>query len=253
LFVGYHILNEAVFLNDLSGINTIYNTFADIPININGLGFDILINKGKEFFENRIVNGDTTIIDFVSLYYDESNVVTQSGAIHLIDQILKPHTPSRATVTFQFKEESKLNEYNIKGGTFLIENSSVLNYITWTGADLFYIKSLDVDEVAAGKDYLQINGDFTITYQIPKIIPGKYNVYFMADAFNSQNAMIEVFVDGVKLGGSIDLTQGGSQARPYVYFNPGDIDFKNYENHIIKVKALIPGRLKWDYIQFVPI
>lgn len=253
LFVGYHILNEVKFLNNLTGWNTNYSTFADIPLNINGLGIDILINKGKEIFENRIANGDTTIIDFVSLYYDESNVVTQSGVIHFIDQILKPQVPSRPTVDFEFREESKLNEYFIKGGTYLIEDPKVLNYITWSGADLFYVKSLDNSEMARSYDYLQINGDFEITYQIPKIVQGKYTVLIGADAFNSQNAVVEVFVDGNKIGSPIDLTTGGSQSDPYAKIKVGTIDFKKYSNHSVTIKTMIPGRLKWDYVEFVPI
>jgi uncharacterized surface protein with fasciclin (FAS1) repeats len=255
LFVGYHILTQAKFLNDLSGegSSTNYNTFADIPLNINGEGLDIIINKGKEIFDKIIANGDTTIIDFVRLYYDESNVVTQSGAIHFIDQILKPQFPSRKIVTFQFEEEFKLSEYRIKGGTYLMENAQSLDYVTWTGADLFYVKSNDNSEEASSNDYMQIDGDFTITYQIPKVIQGKYNVILRADAYALQNAVVELFIDGNILGGPIDLTKGGNQDNPYANIKVGEIDFKKYENHSVEVKSMIPGRLKWDYIRFEPI
>jgi uncharacterized surface protein with fasciclin (FAS1) repeats len=253
LFVGYHFLTQAKFLNDLSVDNTNYNTFADIPLTINGLGIDILINKGKENFGVKIANGDTTIIDFIKLYYDESNVVTQSGNIHFIDQILNPQVPSRQTVTFQFGEETKLNEYRIKGGTYLMESSKSLDYVTWTGADLFYVKSNDVSEQASNRDYLQIDGDFTITYQIPKVIQGKYRVLLQADASGSQNAVVELIIDGNILGGPIDLTKGGNKDDTYALIKVGDIDFKKYANHSIEVISMIPGRFKWDYIRFEPI
>lgn len=248
LFVGYHILNESKFLDDLQGRATNYNTFADVPVTINGIGLDIVINKGKEKF----VNGkDTT--DFVGLDYDASNVITQSGGIHFINEVLKPQVPSRAIVTFEFYEELALEEYRRKGGSFLIENEKLLNYVKWSGAKLFYVQSNDDSERSWGKNYMMIDGDFTISYQLPKIIQGKYTVYFQADAFNSANALVELFVDGNKLGGLIDLTKSGNANWPYYSFRVGTIDFKKYSGHTIEIKSLIPGRLKWDYIRFEPL
>jgi len=249
LFVGYHILLQSRFLNDLVGQSTNYNTFADIPLAINGKEIDIMINRGKEEF---VSNGDTT--DFVGLYYDASNVVTQSGAIHFVNQILKPQVPSRAIVTFEFWEEPKLNEFRIKGGTALIENHDWLENVSWSGAELYFVKSNDVAETSWNKDYLQISGDFTITYTIPKIVPGKYNVLLGADSYGSQNALVEIYIDGNKLGGLIDLTQGGSASYPWWPSKQvGAVDFKKYDYHSVQVKALIPGRFKWDYISFEPI
>ena len=248
LFVAYHFLTESRFIDDLQGRATNYNTFADVPLTINGLGLDIVINRGKEIF---VDNGDT--VDFVGLDYDSSNEVTQSGAVHFIDQILKPQIPSRAIVTFEFYEELVLNEYRFKGGSYLIENSALMEYVKWTGAKLFYVKSNDDSERAWSKDYMQIDGDFTISYQLPKIIQGKYNVFLQADAYNPQNALVELYVDGIKLGGLIDLTKGGNSTYPYYSFKVGAIDLKKYATHNIEIKSLIPGRLKWDYIRFEPI
>ncbi|HET6558907.1 MAG TPA: fasciclin domain-containing protein, partial [Prolixibacteraceae bacterium] len=252
LFVQYHILTESEFLDDLQGKVTNYNTFADIPLTINGLGIDILINKGKEIFEPIIANGDTTIIDFVGIDYDASNVITQSGSIHFVNQVLKPQIPSRAIVDFQFNEEPVLAEYRRNAGSYLIGNAELLKYITWKGADLFFVKSVDAAERSSNKDYLQIDGDFTITYQLPKIVQGNYNVILVADAFNSMNALVELSIDGNKLGGVIDLTKGGNAGNPYLGLKVGSVDFIKYEGHTVQIKSLIPGRLRWDYIRFEP-
>ena len=253
LFAGYHILTESKFLNDLQGRSTNYNTFADVPLNINGNGLDIIINRGKEIFDTKISGSDTTIIDYVGINYDASNVITQSGAIHFIDQILTPQVPSRATVTFEFSEELALNDYRQKGGTFLIENPKLLEYVTWTGAKLFYVRSTDPTETASGRDYMQIDGDFTMSYQVPKIIQGRYTVYLRANAFNPLNALVELYVDGNKLGGLIDLTKGGSASYPYVTYKVGAIDLKKYDIHTITIKSLIPGSFIWDFIRFEPL
>lgn len=248
LFVAYHFLTESKFLDYLQGRVTNYNTFADVPLTINGLGLDIVINKGKELF---VDNGDT--VDFVGLNYDASNEVTQSGAVHFIDQILKPQIPSRSIVTFEFYEELELNEYRFKGGSYLIENPALMDYVKWTGAKLFYVKSNDESERAWSRDYMLIDGDFTISYQIPKIIQGNYTVFFQADAYSTLNALVELYVDGIKLGGLIDLTKGGNSDNPYHSFEVGTIDFKKYASHSIEIKSLVPGRLKWDYIRFEPL
>jgi len=244
-FVGFHILTESKFLDNLQGQATNYNTFADIPLSINGLGLDILINKGKEKF---VDNGDTT--DFIMMDYDASNVNTQSGAIHFINQVMKPQVPSMSNLYYEFAEEQFLYTYRQNGGTYLIESPDLLDYVKWTGAKLFYVKSFDNSETAWSKDYFQITGDFTISYQVPKIIQGKYNIFIGADAYSDQNALVEVFVDGIKIGGLIDLTTGGTATNTYAKILVGTIDFKEYESHTIELKSLIPGRLKWDNLVF---
>ena len=102
-------------------------------------------------------------------------------------------------------------------------------------------------------DYLLIYGDFSISYKIPKIVQGLYTVYLRADAFSQLNALVEVYIDGKKLGGLFDLATGGSSANPFYDFELGDINFLKYEEHTVEIRSLIPGRFIWDYISFVPI
>ena len=259
IFVGYHLLVGSHFLDDLVAANpSNYNTFADVPWNINGKGLDILINKFKEKFVN--ANNDTT--DYVGLNYDISNVNTQSGPIHFIDQILKPQIPSQADVRFSFYEEPELNKYWNLAGTFLYENHALLHYITWSDEKLSFVKTFDPAEKAWSGDYLQIEGNFTITYNIPKIVQGKYDVTLRAGAdysdpkiFNRVSAypVVEMYIDGVKLGGLIDLTTGGNPTSLYVEYKVGTVDFKSYAGHAVTIKALIPGRFIWDWVLFSTI
>jgi hypothetical protein len=79
-----------------------------------------------------------------------------------------------------------------------------------------------------------------------------YTVYLRADAFSQLNALIEVFIDGKKLGSLIDLSTGGSSANPFYNFELGTINFLKYEEHTIVIQSLIPGRFIWDYIRFEP-
>ncbi|MFO7932712.1 MAG: fasciclin domain-containing protein [Bacteroidales bacterium] len=251
-FVTYHMLNETRFLDDFAEVSTNYSTYSDIPLNINGLGLDLLINKGKQVFDTIVHQGDTTIVDYVGFYYDQSNILTQSGAVHFIDQVLEQVRPSRQTMTFQFHEENLFNELAEEPGEYLVEEFTALENITWSGTDLFYVKEASEDHPAWSQDYLFMDGDFTITYHIPKIVQGNYMALFGAEAYNADNALIEVFIDGKNLGGLIDLSTGGSSSNPFAQIELGTINFLRYEEHTVEVRSLIPGRFNWDYIRFEP-
>jgi uncharacterized surface protein with fasciclin (FAS1) repeats len=251
-FTAYHILEESMFLDDFVDVVTNYPTYSEIPLNINGTGLDIVINKGKEIFDSIINPPDTTIIDYIGFYYDESNVLTQSGAIHFIDQILKQQRPSRAIQTLEFYEESLLNEYRLEDGTYLIEDTSWLDVVKWSGADLFFIEEGE-ESTAWSDDYLFLDGDFIISYKIPKIVQGKYTAFLGAEAYNRANALIEVYIDGKNTGRLFDLATGGSSAYPFARIELGTINFTKYDSHIIEIRSLIPGRFSWDYIRFEPL
>lgn len=253
-FVTYHFLTGSYFLDDFVDENTNYNTMSEVPLNIDGRGLDIKINPGKEIFETRIVQGDTLIIDYVGFSYDDSNVITQSGAIHFIDRVMKQQVPSRANVTYQFYEESVIwSYYQLGEGSFLIEDPELLNNIQYTGSDLSYeIIKEDGDDItnAWNNDYLILDGDFSISYTTPQIVAGRYTVFLGAEAFNSENALVEVFIDGKKIGGLIDLTSLGNQDNPFQQIRLGNVDFKSYSSHKVEIRPLIPGRFLWDYIRF---
>ena len=253
-FVAYHILKNSNFLDKLYGVATNYDTYSDIPLNINGLGIDIKINPGKESFDTLNQALDTTIINWVGFYYDQSNIVTQSGVIHFINQVLRQVAPSRATQTFEFYEEPLFTTYRLIPNTYVVDDHTALQYVTWSGADLSFVRLPQIQPfIAWSNDYVLINGDFSISYTIPALVQGSYTVWLQADAYSTLNAVIEVYIDGKKLGGLFDLSTGGSAAFPFFAFRLGTIEFKNYETHTIEVRSLIPGRFCWDYIQFVPL
>ena len=246
-------MTGSLFINDFEEVSTNYTTLSEIPVNINGLGIDIALNKGKQVFDTIIFEGDTTFIDYITFLYDESNVITQSGAIHFIDRIMTQQTPSRAITTYAFYEEPLFEEYRLKMGTYLIEDPESLYTLNWSGADLFFVELGEQESSAWDNDYLQIEGDFIISYQIPQIIQGKYDVFIAADAFDINNALIEVYIDGKKVSGLIDLSKGGTSDSPFQLIKLGSVDFKKYSSHSVEIKPLIPGRFLWDYIRFEPI
>jgi uncharacterized surface protein with fasciclin (FAS1) repeats len=252
-YVAYHILTDNNFLVDFEERRTNYSTYADIPLLIDGLGLDITINIGKEIFDTIINTPDTVIINYIGFNYDASNVITESGAIHLIDQIMRPKQASRAVVTFEFYEEPLLNEYRQEPGEYLIDDTTALYHIKWHGSDLIFVEESSGESSAWGGDYIYLEGDFSITYTIPKVVPGKYKAYLGADLFDRNNAVVEVFIDGKNLGSLVNLATGGSAGSPFARKDLGAIDFIKYAQHTVEIRVLIPGSLYWDYIRFEPI
>jgi hypothetical protein len=220
---------------------------------IDGTTNDFAINRGKQIFDTIIVETDTSFVDFIGFLYDESNVISQTGAIHLIDKWMTQKPPSRAIRTFQFFEEPVFNQFRQKAGTYLVEEDLNVNVVEWSGVDLYFIELGEQQTSAWSADYLEMDGDFEISYRIPRIVPGKYEMYLGAELLNNQNAVVEVLVDNSKLGGFIDLGTGGSQNSPFNRVLVGTVDFSSYQSHTIKIVSLIPGKFAWDYIRFEPI
>jgi hypothetical protein len=128
-----------------------------------------------------------------------------------------------------------------------------LQFIEWENVDLFFTERGDEQTSAWGNDYLEMNGDFKISYVVPKIVQGKYKVFLGAERYNTANALVEVYIDGKKVSSLVDLSQGGTANNPFQKIELGTIDFKKYESHKVEVIPLIPGRFLWDYIRFEPI
>jgi len=260
-YAAYHILEGAWSLNDFV-INPPdqYATYIGAPIFIDGYGKEIKINPGQEIYSIVIDQGDTNIIDYVEFLYDGCNVATRNGVVHFVNQLLNtqlppgipPGLPPRPSWFFQFFEEPLLFEYSKREAEYLIEDTTWLNVITWSGTDLYYIKSNYEECQAWNEDFLLMNGDFYISYSLRAIEPGKYSVYLGAEAYSEDNAMVRVYLDGTNIGDVIDLKSGGSEWDPFIQIELGEINFLNYEDHTIEIESSAPGRFLWDYILFEP-
>lgn len=251
-FVTYHMIEQSNFLDDFADFSSNYTTYSEIPVNINGLGLDILVNPGKEIFDTIIVGIDTTIIDYVGFNYDNSNVLTQSGAIHFIDQVLRQVAPNTATQTYEFWDEPLFNEYRQTPGVYLVEDTASLYHFTWYGADLSFVETGDPEHPAWGGDYILMDGDFIIKYEVPKLVKGIYTVDMRVDNVAGTNALVEVYIDGKKVGGLFDLSTGGNTSYPFAWVEIGTINFVKYESHTFEVRSLIPGTFSWDVLRFSP-
>ncbi len=251
-FVTYHMIEQSRFLDEFAEFSSNYTTYSEIPVHINGLGLDILLNPGKEIFDTIIVGMDTTIIDYVGFDYDNSNVLTQSGALHFIDQVLRQVAPNTATQSYEFWDEPLFNEFRQTPGEYLVEDTTDLFHFTWWGADLTFVETGDPEHPAWGGDYVFMDGDFVVQYEVPKIVKGIYTVEMRVDNVAGTNALVEVYIDGKKIGGLFDLSTGGNSSYPFAFIELGTINFVKYESHTFEVRTLIPGTFSWDVLRFTP-
>jgi hypothetical protein len=142
-------------------------------------------------------------------------------------------------------------------GSYLIEDSTLLQSITYSGGDLIYENLSESDAPASvwSNDYISIEGDFVVSFTTPKLVQGNYTVFIHTDTYNDANAVVEIFIDGKPIGGSVDLANSGSPTAsdPFWTIELGTMNFLKYEAHIITVRALIPGSFSWDYMRFEPL
>ena len=251
-FVSYHMIEQSYFLDDFADYSSNYATRSEIPVHVNGLGLDILVNPGKEVFDTIISGVDTTIINYIGFDYDNSNVLTQSGAIHFIDQVLRQVAPNTATQSYEFWDEPLFNEFRQTPGDYLVEDTASLYHFTWWGADLTFVETGDAEHPAWGGDYIFMDGDFIIQYEVPKIVKGIYTVEMRVENVAGTNALVETYIDGKKVGGLFDLSTGGNPSYPFAWIELGTINFVKYESHIFEVRTLIPGTFSWDVLRFTP-
>ncbi len=249
-FAAYHLLDNSYFIDQLSG--GVLNTYAEYPISVS-VGIDIRINKGFKVIERIIVGTDTTILDYIPLLYELSNNSTLNGPVHIISEILEPYNPPRSNYYYHFYNELIINSLRTSPGQYQYEKTEQLEFLNWGGAKdgLWYIKSSSPTDPANNQDYLNITGNFWLEYTTPKVRPGSYNILIRAGVNNSKYAVIQVVVDGVRLGYPINLRSIGTSSYASVTFGP--IELTGNREHVVRIESVIPGILNWDYMAFLPV
>ena len=250
-FAAYHMLEGRYFLDAFQGSSN-YNSYAVYPVSINA-GLEIKINAGVDSFRFEISGTDTTLINYIGIYFQESNVNTKNGPVHFITEMMELYQPRRSQRTFQFLEDPKILESSKNTGSYEFVDHDLLELIRWEGPEsLIYVKGSNSDNNAHNSDYIDLKGSFYFEYDMPKIMPGRYLVEIKTDAYGNENATIQVRIDGKRMGGNINLTSGGSSANPFSVFSLGIIEFTSYKGHLLEVKSLIPGVMLLDMIRFTP-
>lgn len=89
LFAAYHFVGGEYYLNDFSWGNKKYTTLATGKPLIVNAGVEIQINPGVDTYGYTISNtGDTTLIDYILPIWKDCNVMTSTGPVHSISEVL---------------------------------------------------------------------------------------------------------------------------------------------------------------------
>lgn len=271
LFVAYHVLDsKALYITEMSDGSTNYDTFTSYPLSISltsglstsaGLSEGIGINVGHIDYDTIPSGaGDTTFIDYVSIYESQSNTPTLSGVIHSINYILEVDTNiTPATKTFYFREDPVINEYYFEEeNRYYIFEDADLERFTFGGdlTQIRYYKSDDENESATHNDYLTIFGNYEISFRTTKIVVGDYYLKLKINVSEKEGSsgLIDVYLDGKKVGATINISslEPTNVNTLYTVLNAGKVSVEGYNEHVVTVKAVTPGALVWDIIQFVP-
>jgi len=246
-YACYHILEKSVFLDEL--ISGVYNTYGDFPVAVD-LNDIIKLNTGTKVFNTIINNGDTTVINYLQVNLDKSNIVTRSGAIHQLDHLLFPYLPGRQSVTFQFYEEPVINALRTVQGDHLIVDED-LDFINMIGTkSLNYFKSATAITGNTNADYIKITGNFEFSFTTTKILAGRYRLKFVMDGGISTYASIQAYVNGQKVGVVQDLT---SITAGFQTLTIGTVESFDFSTQTVKITTVIPGTVLIDRIIFEPI
>ncbi len=241
-YARYHILETSVFLDEFKA--GVYNTYGDFPI-----GVDVS-NNNLRFNPRTITDGGVSTVFFLQVNLDNSNIVTRSGSIHQLDQLLFPYLPGRQTVTYQFYEEPVVNALKTVEGEHYILAQDLTN-ISLIGARGFHYVRLTAGlSGLTSNDYLRLLGDVEFSFTTPKILAGRYTLRLVMDRGRANYASVQAIVDGQNVGVVTDLTKDKAEFRNFVI---GTVDFSDFSTHTVKLKTVIPGTLLIDRIIFEPI
>lgn len=247
-FARYHILERSIFLDEFS--SSVYNTYGDLPVSVE-LDEILKVNAGTMVFDSIFTNGDTTLVDYLQIKEQESNIVTRNGAIHQLDHVLFPYLPGRQTVSYQFYEEPVINGLrNIEGDHILSDED--LEYISLIGTrNIVYVKSPTDLTGNSNNDYVGFAGDVDFSFRTPKILAGRYTLKLAVQRGYSYLASIQTIVDDKKVGVVVDLTEDNQQRFRTVTL--GTVEFSDFSSHTVKISTIIPGWVLIDRIIFEPI
>lgn len=246
-YARYHILEKSVFLDEFA--TDVYNTYGDFPIAVD-LNNILKFNTGVKTFETIINNNDTTLINYLQIDINKSNIVTRSGAIHQLDHMLFPYLPGRKTVTFQFYEEPVINVLRSVEGDHNLLAEELEQIVLIGSKSLNFIKSSGSISGVSNGDYIRLSGNIDFSFTTPKILAGRYTLKLVMDRGVSNYASVQSLVDNQNVGVVLDLSK---DSPGFKTFTMGTVDFINYSSHTVKINTIIPGTVLIDRIIFEPI
>jgi len=246
-YARYHVIEKSVFLDEFK--TDVYNTYGDSPISVDLEGI-LKFNTGTKNFDSITTNNVKTYINYIQIDLGKSNIVSRSGAIHQLNQVLYPFIPGRKAVTFEFYEEPIINTLSSIEGDHII-NIADLKNISLVGLKSFnFINSSASLSGVLNTDYLKITGNFDFIFKTPKILAGRYTMKLVVNRGDVSYASIQTKVDNQNVGVILNLTDDTSGFKTVTL---GTVEFWDFNSRTVKLSTIIPGTVLIDRIIFEPI
>ena len=279
-YIAFHILENSISLNEFESGN--YNTFGNeimAIVSSSSIWFNSWVIIVQDTIWNEIKDSIISINEVVvnmgaEPHYINSNFISKNGVIHTVTNMMHAHTPELSNKTFNIAMLPEFNEMRSiaknKGGdeSFIVFPYSSdmverLNWITDDGTVTHYIKDLNGGSNAnnGGNNLIVFNGLFTTEYTTNKILKGNYKIKIKVGDKSDKNAIIQCYIDGIKLGIEHDWGKNDRTSDPTLFnlqangsnnFFVGEIEFEETSTHKFKIEAYLPGEMQWCSLVFVP-
>jgi uncharacterized surface protein with fasciclin (FAS1) repeats len=262
-FMRYHIMSSAAYMNDLLYDGSkLFETLADYPLVIANNRFILLNPFGplNDTIDNKPVN-------YVSVLFEQSNNTTLNGPIHLIGGLLDLKKTVPSYYTDDFENEPLIQEVRNRFGNSnniqFFDRYEDLSQMTVAGVPYFlyviqnFINTRDrvretdpnVQVTIRDNNLLEFYGDFTISYNTPKIPPGRYRLRVVLNRNQNSGATVQFSWNNLPVGPPIDTSVGANVS----IVDLGEVELFDYTSHVFGFDATRSGRFRIFQFNLLPI
>ena len=239
-------------MNDVHSIvpSASYISYAGFPVTAR-YDNEILLNYGGAVNDSIIVNGDTVGINYIAVDIAASNNATRNGPVHFISDLFEIEQFGAQYWRTDFLEEpvfANIRDFWNSTYEIIVTDFDELSRFDIVGIQ--YIAMIVQDRGIWDQDYLQVYGDFEVSYTTNPIMPGNYEL--KARFFRNLNggATVQFKVDGLAIGPPFPCKNFQNGDLP-VNVSIGDLTFNKREAHKVTMESTDAGAFEIFFIEFV--
>lgn len=236
-YMEYHCLNNSYFLSDLKT-----GTYAILSRD-NNVSFAIE--------EDYKINFDRKNNVYTAFLLNKSNNPAKNGVVHSVNGLLPVTLPEAYTITYEttdfieFKEGDFYGKYYYKWH----DGQNSFEKIKFQGDYLlYYYKPNHGRSAILNNDNISLLGFWWVEITFPKVMKGRYAVSANIWTGGDDLPIFDAYIDGVKVTNSpFNARMSGTK------MDFGEVNWKNTEEHKIKLVCVGWGVVFWDSVSFTPI
>jgi uncharacterized surface protein with fasciclin (FAS1) repeats len=265
-WLAYHCMLKSYSLSDFSLEPAHFGTLSNQVLQVEVDRVEGVVKVNNELLEEEVVVDDiTTLVEvekWVSLDEQGSNNVAKNGVVHILSSMLEPVEFERVFRQFIFTDYPGIPFKELKDrgkiGREYWPTERNLDATTVDGIDAIPGLSLyaDTEGMRANKiDYpfLRAHEYYDLTFHLPTILPGDYNVRFRYKSGNNTRATVQPFFDGTMFGPPVDMNTSTEGKNHTAYKDLGNIRLSTAKPHTFRLKCIKIGYSFLVGVEFIPI